>query len=137
MSQNNFRLPFILSLIGGLLVLLGGIISSIWFFYGGSLWGDFSDMWFGTMGGYHGMMGSFGFPFGSMGAFSLLGLISGIIIVIAAFMLEARPQEQNAWGILIVVFSAISFLNMGGFFIGAILGLVGGAFALSLKKVNT
>jgi hypothetical protein len=31
------------------------------------------------------------------------------------------------------VFSALSFLGMGGFFVGAILGIVGGVLALSFK----
>ena len=134
MFQDNSKLAFLLSLVGGLIILLGGIISSFWFFYGGAVWGDFSDVWSGMMGGYHGMMGSFGFPLGFMSGFSLVGLVSGIIVVIAALMINMRPQEKNAWGVLILVFSAISFLNMGGFFIGGILGLVGGAFAVSANK---
>lgn len=134
MSQDNSKLAFLLSLIGGLIILLGGIVSSMWFFYGGAVWGDFGDMWSGMMGGYNGMMGSLGFPLGFMGGFSLVGLVCGIIVVIAALMLNMRPQEQNAWGMLILIFSAISFLNMGGFFIGAVLGLVGGAFVVSSKN---
>jgi hypothetical protein len=38
------------------------------------------------------------------------------------------------WATLIIVFSAVSFVGMGGFFIGAILGIIGGAFALSFKQ---
>jgi predicted benzoate:H+ symporter BenE len=44
-----------------------------------------------------------------------------------------RIREHLIWGTVIIVFSAISFLGMGGFFIGSILGIVGGALALSLK----
>lgn len=134
MSQYTSKLAFLLSLIGGLIILVFGIVSSLWFFYGGAVWGDFGDMWSGMMGGYHGMMGSFGFPLGFMGGFSLVGLVSGIIVVIGALMLNMRPHEQTAWGLLILIFSVISFLNMGGFFIGGILGVVGGAFAFSAGK---
>jgi len=134
MAQNKSQLPFLLSFIGGLLIIIGGIVSSMWFIYGGTSWGDFGDMWYGMMGGYHGMMGSFGFPSSSMGALSLVGLVSGIIVILAALMLNIRPHEKNAWGLLIIVFSALSFLNMGGFVVGAVLGLVGGAFAISSKK---
>jgi len=54
-------------------------------------------------------------------------------MMISAVMLRAHPGEHLIWGTVIIVFSAISFLGMGGFFIGAILGIVGGALALSLK----
>jgi hypothetical protein len=134
MSQERPATAFLLSLIGGIIILLAGIISSIWFLYGSAVMGDFGDMWFGMMGGYHSMMGSFGFPLGYMAGFSLLGLVAGIIVTTSAVMLSVRPQERSAWSILILVFSAISFLNMGGFFIGGILGLVGGAFAVSAGK---
>ncbi|MFW6117790.1 MAG: DUF6114 domain-containing protein [Thermoproteota archaeon] len=131
MSQKYSRLAFVLSLMGGLIILIGGIISSMWFLYGGSVWRGTCS---GMMGGYHGMMGSFGFPYGFMGGLSLVGLVSGIIIVIAAAMLDIRPQERQAWGVIVIIFSVISFLNMAGFLIGGILALIGGAFALSSKK---
>jgi len=79
------------------------------------------------------MMGSLGVPFGLMGGLSLIGLASGILVVISAIMLNARPEEHTVWGTVILVFSIISFLGMGGFLIGAILGIVGGALALSWK----
>jgi hypothetical protein len=37
------------------------------------------------------------------------------------------------WGTVIIIFSAISFVGMGGFFIGALLGIIGGAFAISYR----
>jgi len=126
-QKNN--LSFMLSIIGGILILVGGIVSSIWFIYGGTTWGDFGDMWSGFMGGYHGMMGSFGMPLSYMGGFSLVGIVSGVITLFSAWMLNMRPQERNMWAIIIMVFAAVSFLNMGGFWIGGILALIGGAFA--------
>ena len=134
MSKGKNNLAFILSIIAGLLILCGGIVSTVWFIYGGAVWGDIGDMWSGFMGGYHGMMGSFGTPLSYMGGLSLVGLVSGAIILISAWMLNMRPQEQNMWAILIMVFSVISFLNMGGFMIGGILGLIGGAFAYGQSK---
>lgn len=136
MSQIYSKWAYWLSLAGGIIILLCGIVTSMWFLFGGSAWGDFGDMWSGMMGGYHGMMGSFGFPLGVMGGLSLVGLVSGIIVTISAVMLNMRPQEQRSWGWIIIIFSATSFLNMAGFALGAILGLVGGAFAVSSKNVN-
>ncbi len=117
------------SLIGGIIIITAGIVSSVWFLYGSAVWGDVGDMWFGFMGGYHSMMGSSGVPLGYMAGLSLIGLVSGMIVVIGALMLTSRPNEKLSWSVLIMIFSAISFLNMGGFFIGGLLGLAGGAIA--------
>ncbi len=76
--------------------------------------------------GYGGMMGGFG-------GFWFLGLVCGIAVIIGALLLNARPLENATWGALIIVFSVISFIGMGGFFIGALLGIAGGALALSWR----
>ncbi|MCJ7714066.1 hypothetical protein MUO66_06375 [Candidatus Bathyarchaeota archaeon] len=129
MSKDNWSIAFLLSLVGGIIILVAGVVSSVWFLYGSSVWGNLGDMWFGYMGGYHSMMGSVGFPLGYMAGLSLIGLVSGVIVVVSALMLNSRLQERFAWSVLIMVFSAVSFLNMGGFFIGGLLGLAGGAIA--------
>ncbi len=121
-SENRPTVAVILSLIGGILMLLSGAIFSI-----------FGSTGFGMMGGYRGMMGSFGFPFSLMVGFSLIGLMSGILVIIGAVMLDTRPSDHTAWGIIVFVFSMVSLLGMGGFFVGAILGIIGGAFALSWR----
>ena len=117
---------YVLSLGGGVLMLVGGMLSSLWFISGASYFGGV-----GMMGGLGGMMGGFGFPFGMMGGLSLVGLVAGIIVIVGAVMLSSRPTERTAWGTIIIIFSAISLLGMGGFLIGAIMGIVGGALALS------
>jgi bacteriorhodopsin len=68
-----------------------------------------------------------------MAVISIVGLVSGVIMVIGATMLRAHPQEHVMWGTVIIIFSAISFVGMGGFFIGALLGIIGGAFAISYR----
>ena len=87
----------------------------------------------GMMGGYQGMMGSLGVPFSLMQGLMLVGLASGIIVIVGAVMINARPTEHFAWGVIILIFSVISFLGMGGFVVGAILGIIGGAFAMSWR----
>ena len=121
---------FILSLIGGLIILVGGVIGSIWYLFGGTFHGG---IWGSMMDGWHGMMGSFGLPYGYMAGFSLVGLVSGIIVAVGAVMLNIQPADHTSWGIVILIFSIISFLSMGGFFIGATLGIIGGAFAISWR----
>lgn len=121
-------ISFMLSLIGGLFILVGSIISLVWILLGNATFG-----FWGMMGGWHGWMGGFGFSYAYMATFAVVGLVCGAIVIIGALMLNARPAEHMTWGTLILIFSAVSFVGMGGWFIGALLGLIGGAFALSWK----
>jgi hypothetical protein len=132
-AQGTSTTAFVLSLTGGVLMLLGAAIAWIWFMSGGSSFSGMMGGFGGMMGGYQDMMGSVGMPFGFMAGLSLIGLVAGIIVIISAIMLNARPAEHATWGTLILVFSIISFLGMGGFYIGAILGIAGGALALSFR----
>jgi hypothetical protein len=65
-----------------------------------------------------------------MGGF---GLVCGAIVLVSATMLLARVGTRRTWGILILVFSVLSFVGLGGFVLGAILGIVGGVLTLRWK----
>jgi hypothetical protein len=67
---------------------------------------------------------------GVMGAF---GLVSGIIVLVSGAMLFAHVAKPRTWGILILIFSILSFVGLGGFIAGAILGIVGGIPTLRWK----
>ena len=123
-------MAFALSLVGGILMIASGTMMYIMTAYIGSNFGYFGGM----MGGYMGMMGSFGVPFGSMWGFSIIGLIAGVIVIIGSITLNYRPSEHTAWGAVILTFSLISFLGMGGFYIGAILGIIGGTLAIANRQ---
>ena len=62
-----------------------------------------------------------------------VGLVCGVLVLFGAMMLRNRPANKKAWGIVIVVFSIPSVVTGGGFIIGFILGIIGGASALSWK----
>jgi hypothetical protein len=123
---------FLLSLVGGIFILLGGGVMSMFGPFGfGNMMGGYRGMMGGYYSGYgYGMMGGFGF-----GMFGILGLIFGIIVIISAFMLNSKPQEHSTWGILIVMFSVLSIFGgtMGGFGVGLILGLIGGILGITWK----
>jgi hypothetical protein len=87
-------------------------------------------------GRYNWMMGGYGHSGGAMSIFSLAGLISGIVVIVGAIMLNARPTEHKAWGVIVLIFSIISFVGMGGFFIGALLGIAGGALSLAWRPLT-
>jgi hypothetical protein len=70
---------------------------------------------------------------GVLGVMGGFGLVCGAIVLISATMLLARVGQQRTWGILILVFSVLSFIGLGGFIVGAILGIVGGILTLRWK----
>jgi hypothetical protein len=134
-TDSSHSVAFILSLIGGILILMGGLASSMWFMLGGSnFWGMMNGNG-GMMRGWR-MMDGYGFPFGFMGGFSFVALIAGILVIIGALMLNGRPAEHMTWGVVVLVFSIISFVGMGGFVLGALLGIAGGALALSRRPLS-
>jgi hypothetical protein len=117
---------FILSLIGGLAITIGSLISALlWIF--GSTNGTFYGLGPAMMRGFN------FYGYGWLIGFSIFSLACGVTVFVSALMLKVRPTEHNSLGIIILAFSIISFVGMGGYFIGAIVGLAGGALALSYK----
>ncbi|HEX9261404.1 MAG TPA: DUF6114 domain-containing protein [Candidatus Bathyarchaeia archaeon] len=70
-------------------------------------------------------------PFASLTA---VGLTCGILVLLGAMMLYSKPVSKKAWGIIIMVFSIPSVITGGGFLIGWILGIIGGAKAFAWKS---
>jgi hypothetical protein len=70
---------------------------------------------------------------GIVGGIGLFGLVSGVIVLVSAVMLLTYPSQSKTWGVLILVFSVLSFLGLGGFVVGAVLGIAGGILALRWK----
>jgi len=66
-----------------------------------------------------------------MMTFETLGLIAELSVIIFAILMRSKPQDRRTFGEIILAFSILSLIGTGGFFIGAILGIVGGAIALT------
>ncbi len=62
-----------------------------------------------------------------------VGLIFGVLVSLGAIILHSKPANKRACGIIILVFSILSYVTGGGFIIGSILGITGGARALKSK----
>lgn len=104
---------FVLSLLAGIWMVAVGVMMLGWrpggFGMMGWMWG-------------HGVMGVW-WPW--------LGIIAGATVLTGAIMLNAKPDQAQTWGLVIVVASAVGlFVGMGGLLAGA-LGVVGGALAMS------
>lgn len=100
---------FVLSLMAGIFILLNGL--------------------------YLVVIGAiFAFVFLAIGfAIAIIGLIFGILVLLGAIMMYSKPRQTKAWSAIVLVFSIISIVIGGGFIIGFILGIVGGAIGLSWK----
>jgi hypothetical protein len=118
--------PFVLSLVAGVLIVLGALVPLV-----------FMD----SYSGMEDMMGGSG-PSGIIDTDSplvrLLGAVFGGVVLYGAFMLNSRPNQHATWGALVLIFAALSPIGaMGGFMIGMLAGLVGGAWAIAWKPLQT
>ncbi len=98
---------FILSLIGGILVLLGGLI---WAAIGALI----------------------AFFFAGLGFLLWAFLIFGIIIMIGAVMINSNPSSAHSWGVVILILGVLSLFGVVTA-LGGILAIIGGVFALTWK----
>jgi len=123
---------FILSSLAGIFIILGG---SIWYLW---LDGHLDMGWMeGMMHGWEEHMHTWGFEGAISYSMSLLGIVSGVIVIVASVMLYLNPNQRQLWGALIIAFSVISVLScMGGMGIGLILGIIGGVLAILWKPLG-
>jgi hypothetical protein len=113
-SAKRATAGFAISLVAGIFVLLNGLF---WFAMSSFL-GSFSEL--------------FNFVGLSLDVLGGVLVVFAIIIFIGAYLIY-KPGNEMIGGILVLIFSIISFIGGGGFALGAILGLVGGILGL-LKK---
>jgi len=133
-TNQGLTFAFIVSLVGGLIVLIASTVNFVWFLSGTQNFGGFGNFMRGAMDGYHGFMGSYASSNSFLAGISVVGLVCGVIVLIGAIMLKADPHQSTIWAIIIIAFSVVSFVGMGGYFIGAVLGIVGGAFVLATRQ---
>jgi hypothetical protein len=67
--------------------------------------------------------------FATIGA---IGVVFAILVLIGAFLIY-MPGKEVIGGIIVLIFSILSIVTMGGFFIGMILGIIGGALGIAKK----
>ena len=65
--------------------------------------------------------------------FKVLGIVTlilGVMVLLGAFLMRIQGREREG-GVTVIAFSVLTIFAGGGYFIGVILGVIGGAFALS------
>lgn len=134
-SSNAIPSSSILSIVAGSLIIIAGLMPlamiGIPSHYG--MMTRFGTG--GMMGGGFGMMMPFQ-PLMWWTAITVIPVISigtGATLIIGGYLIYRKPESEDKWGIAILVASIVSLFGMGGFFIGAILGIIGGILALTRR----
>jgi hypothetical protein len=115
-TQEKPTAAFVLSLIGGILGIVAGIILII---IGLAAAGSLSSV------GYYGYTPAL-MLFAGIG---IWGLVSSSIVIGSAAKLNSHPLEHTKWGAIILVFSIIGLTGL--------FGLIGGIVALAWKPSTT
>lgn len=123
----------ILSIIGGALMVAGGILAlsmfGIWTQAGMPGWDR------GMMGGGGGwsMMMSGGFMWSAVGTMAAISIGAGIVSIVGGYSIYKKPQGSSQWGIAILISGIVGLFGMSGFFVGPIVGIIGGILALTKR----
>lgn len=122
--QEKPTAAFVLSLIGGIFILLGAMVYLVF----GLFISATSSMipFVGVVGGAVG---------GVIVVYGILGLVWSILVIYGATLISSGETDKVRTGsILVLIFSIISWFGAGGgFFIGFILGLIGAILGLIWK----
>ncbi len=118
-TGNKPTAAFVLVLIGGVFVLIGGLATI-------------------ALGGFASALGSalhVGSGVGTgISVGGVLGVIAGIVMIISSILMNKTDVSKvKMWSIVAIVFTIISLGNFGGFVIGFILGLIGSILGLTYK----
>ena len=72
------------------------------------------------------------FVTGIFAGLAAVGAVFGVLAIIGAILIY-MPGKETIGGILVLIFSILSILIGGGFLIGLILGIIGGALGLTKR----
>ncbi|MDG6933416.1 MAG: hypothetical protein JRN68_01835 [Nitrososphaerota archaeon] len=127
MNDEKLTTYFSLGIASGFLIIVGALFSMIWWSYPMGL----GYQWMGRM--MYGWGYGFSYHMATIGAyygFVVVGIISGAVVIISSILLYRSPRQAALWGAILLVASVTSFVAMGGFFVGALLGFVTGLLAI-------
>lgn len=131
-SESLRRIAFGLGLAGGILILVGGLAIPAMgmMMNGGMLGGGMMNPQQGNATSY-GMLCCAGFGGNPAWAWGMaaLGVVTGGVVIAASAMVPSRPHTTTL-GVALIAASAASFLAMGGFMVGALLGIAAGVLAI-------
>lgn len=132
-SRSNLVPSSILSIIGGALIIISGLVPLGMLGMSGH-YGMMSGTGGMMMGGRFGMMMPLqSFIWTTMAVVSVISIGTGVVLIIGGYSIYGKPESTGKWGVAILVASIVGLFSMGGFIIGPILGIIGGILALTRK----
>lgn len=118
------NLAFVLSVIAGVLVLIGGIV----WIMDSSLYNDVGLGGFNpNSNGFFAIFGNNHPPTDWLGGLSIL---FAIIILVGAYYIYMPAGYEIVGGVIVILPSLMSIITAGGFIIGTILGIIGGVWGV-------
>ena len=113
--QGQVRTGFILAIVSGALITLQGVLHIV-----RSQWG--LELGLGELR-RHSLRGI------DIKVLGIVTLILGIMVLLGAFLIRSGRAREG--GITVIAFSILTIFAGGGYLVGVILGVIGGALALS------
>jgi hypothetical protein len=104
---------FVLSLIGGIFILLGGI-------YEAAIYAIVGSAFLAFLPGLGALL---------IGL-AVVALLFGLIIIYGAIQMKSHPESAKTWGIIVLILAILSWIGGGGFVLGFLLALIGGILAI-------
>lgn len=121
-SRQLLEWSFIATLVGGILVIVGGL----WMI-------GMTSFMSGTMPMFSrdGPDAPFGWFAALMSIGGVISIVAGALGLLAAAKIRASAANASTWGIVAIVAGAVSLLGMGGGMVGAAALIAGGAMAVT------
>lgn len=109
---------FLFTLVGGIFILIGGIVST--YFGPGRL-----PLGYTNNAGAIGFLGNFSAFYG------FIGILSGFLLLVCAYELRTRDKMKvKIWSTVALGASILSIFDLGGFIIGFIIAVIGSIIGL-------
>ncbi len=119
----NEENAFILSLIGGILITIGSVMTLL-------LMPMYNDISANSVISSDTV--SQEMVIDMMPIISSLGIVCGIIVIVGAFLINGA-EYRKLGAVLVIIFSLLGIMGGGGFLIGSIIGIIGAIFAFKIK----
>lgn len=116
---------FVSLLVGSLLILVGSVMGALMM----GVWGTWGMPMAGMMGEYMSSYVGDGWTSSMAWWMAAWGILTGGLVLAAAVHVRSGREAQT-WAIIAIVAGVLSLLAMGGYVVGAVAAIVGGALAL-------
>jgi len=126
--RNDVSLSVVLSMLGGVFIIAGGLgLLAILGWHSSMLGGSMLGGMMG--GGWQMFMGVY--PYWLTSIMAALSLSAGAMVVAAAYKMYRELENKRKWGFVVLMGSIVGLFCVGGFGLGGILGIIGGLVGLS------